>query len=568
MLNNRPASWDRVVDFVSIGSGIGGLGGAITAHDHGASALVLERAEKLGGVTALSMGEVWVPGNHHAAQLGVEDSPESAYRYIRQLAMGYANDAAILNFAVNARAALEWFEARIGLRMRVIRKCPDYYYAHKPDAVAEGRMLEVHPFPAASLGEWQERTRVSPLMPYGLLHDEMLGWGGTSKIANWDFAVMGERLANDERCLGPGLAATFVKAALDRGIDLVTGANVVELIGDGEQVIGVRAEVDGATQFIKARRGVLVSVSSYERNRDLNRTLGSQLDIGSLVSIASVDGANFRLAGAFGARVARVPDMTLVGFTLPGEEDEEGNPLWRSGLQPIGQPHIIVVNKAGKRFANEAFYRAFGFALDWIDASTQTHPNFPCWAIMDQQARDKYPFGGLMPGLPIPEGVGVSADTLEELAALTGIDAQALRDTVGRFNHNAELGEDPDFGRGTHPWSAWMSGDPDQKPNPNLGALVKPPFHAIALKRMGGSAIPAVGILADTHGRALDWNDRPIPGLYVAGNSMARMETGAVMQSGMSNARGMTYGWLAGRHAMGDPSTLLERAAANMDMSA
>ena len=42
------------------------------------------------------------------------------------------------------------------------------------------------------------------------------------------------------------------------------------------------------------------------------------------------------------------------------------------------------------------------------------------------------------------------------------------------------------------------------------------------------------------------------------------MESGAVMQSGVSNARGMTYGWLAGRHASGDPSDLLEREAARI----
>ena len=47
---------------------------------------------------------------------------------------------------------------------------------------------------------------------------------------------------------------------------------------------------------------------------------------------------------------------------------------------------------------------------------------------------------------------------------------------------------------------------------------------------------------------------------------MARMETGAVMQSGMSNARGMTMGWLAARHAAGDASTLLETEAQRMGL--
>ena len=76
---------------------------------------------------------------------------------------------------------------------------------------------------------------------------------------------------------------------------------------------------------------------------------------------------------------------------------------------------------------------------------------------------------------------------------------------------------------------------------------------------MGGSAIPAAGVVADHHSRAIGWDEKPIEGLYVAGNSVARMETGAAMQSGISNARGMTHGYLAGRHAAGKPSDLLQK---------
>jgi 3-oxosteroid 1-dehydrogenase len=103
-----------------------------------------------------------------------------------------------------------------------------------------------------------------------------------------------------------------------------------------------------------------------------------------------------------------------------------------------------------------------------------------------------------------------------------------------------------------------MCGDPFHKPNPNLGSLLKPPFYAVELKRMGGTAIPSAGLLTDHHSRVMGWDDKPIAGLYAAGNSVARMETGAVMQSGISNARGMTHGWLAARHATGDPSGLLQ----------
>ncbi|TGD72316.1 FAD-binding protein [Mangrovimicrobium sediminis] len=563
MIRNLPQQWDMETDLVAIGSGIGGLSAAIAAHDEGASAMVLERADKVGGVTALSLGELWVAGNHLAAALGLEDSVDAGFRYLRRLSMGYGDEALILNKVVHAREALRYFERTIGLKMRVVRDAPDYYYKHSDDAVAEGRLLEVEPFPAQQLGDWQEKTRVSPVVPFGMTHEDMYGRGGTANIARWDFELMGERLGNDIRCLGPGLVAYFVKAALERDIPLHTGVNVEELIGDGERIIGVRATRDGKDLFIKANRGVVVAVSSYERHQELNKTLGQQLEPISYV-FDTIDGANFRLAGPFGARVARVPDITLLGYNIPGEETEEGHPLPRGAMTSIGLPHVIVVNGAGKRFGNEAFYRQFNYTVDQIDGASQTHPNFPCWAILDTQAKDKYPFGSIMPDQAWPTGFGLQADSIAELAGKMGVDAQSLEATIGGFNRHAEQGEDPAFGRGTHPWSAWMCGDPFHKPNANLGPLNKPPFYAVELKRMGGSAIPAAGLLADEHCRALGWDNQPIPGLYVAGNSMARMETGAVMQSGISNARGMMHGYLIGHHVAGKPSELLQQAIARL----
>jgi 3-oxosteroid 1-dehydrogenase len=38
------------------------------------------------------------------------------------------------------------------------------------------------------------------------------------------------------------------------------------------------------------------------------------------------------------------------------------------------------------------------------------------------------------------------------------------------------------------------------------------------------------------------------------------------MQSGVSNARGMTHGWLAGLHATGHASTLLESEAKRLGL--
>jgi 3-oxosteroid 1-dehydrogenase len=557
LISNLPAQWDMETDLVAIGSGIGGLSAAITAHDHGLKAVVLERSGQVGGVTALSQGQVWIAGNHHARELGIEDSAESGFRYLQRLSMGYGEDEAILNFTVHAREAVKYFEDKAGLKMNVIRRCPDYYYGLTNDSVSEGRLLEVEPFPGPSLGEWQEKTRLSPQVPYGLTTQDIADAGGLAAMMKWDFELLGRRITEDERCAGSGLAAYFVKAALDRGIPLEIGTSAEELIADGARVVGVRAKQDGKDIFVKANKGVVIAVSSYERNPALERTLGNQLDSESML-FSAIDGSNIRLAGPLGAKIARVPEISMAGFSVPGEETDEGLPVWRSAMPIIGLPHHIVVNSKGKRFGNEGFYRSFYYQTDVIDGVNQAHPNFPCWIVIDSQAREKYAFVSIMPGQEWPEGFGVVADTIEELASKAGIDAKGLVETVARFNENAEKGVDPDFGRGEQPWGAWMTGDKTHKPNANLGPIVKPPFYAVKMSRMGATGIPAAGLKINRNANVVGWDEQPIPGLYAAGNSAARMETGAVMQSGVSNARGMTYGWLAARHAAGDPSNLLQ----------
>lgn len=565
LIRNLPDTWDAETDLIAVGSGGGGLAAAITASEHGLDAMVLERTDLVGGVTAYSMGEVWVPGNHHAAAMGIEDSPESGFRYVKRLSLDYGDDRAILNQAVHAPAALRWFEEQIGLRMTVIRHCPDYYYGATNDSVSEGRLLEVEPFPAETLGEWQHRTRISPHVLYGMTHADIFDNGGSPNILAWDWTVMGERLAKDERCLGPGLAGYFVKGALDRGIPLLTGVNVEELIGDGERIVGVKATRDGKPFFVKARKGVVIAVSSYERNRDYGKTIGQQLEAESVI-MPEADGAHLRLAGPFGARTARVPDVTMLAIRIPGEELQEGVPLWRGVMPYIGLPHTIVVNRAGRRFANESFYRSIYFETDRIAGNDQTHVNMPSWMVIDSQARGKYPIGSLMPGQELPESMAIKADSLAELADKAGFDAAGFLDTVARWNGYCAEVRDPEFGRGEHLWGQWMSGHRGNKPHPNFGTIEQGPFYALPLSRVAGSGIAAGGLLCDTHSRVMGWNGMPIEGLYAAGNSVARLDNGAVMQSGMSNARGMTQGWLAGKHAAGSPSDLLESEAARLGL--
>ena len=207
------------------------------------------------------------------------------------------------------------------------------------------------------------------------------------------------------------------------------------------------------------------------------------------------------------------------------------------------------VNKNGLRFGDESFYRDYLPRLHQWDGQKQEHPNYPPYLIFDQNYRDKYAFGTYLPGMDIPEELLKRADSLSGLAEQLGIDSEGLKTTVERFNRFAEEGTDPDFDRGTYPWAAMMTGD-RSRPNPNLGPLNKAPYYGVELKPVG-VGINAVGLRTNEYAQVMHLRGRPIDGLYAVGNSAAALDTGAGYQSGLSNLRGMTWGFLAAQHAVG-----------------
>src|SRR5580700_7512034 len=114
------SKWDASVDVVVVGSGIGGLSAAIVAHDRKLEVLVLEKAPKLGGVSAYSGGEVFVPANHLQGPAGLSDSPEDGLRYLQFLAGGYAEPELQRALLDTGRAAARYFGDEAGVRWKII----------------------------------------------------------------------------------------------------------------------------------------------------------------------------------------------------------------------------------------------------------------------------------------------------------------------------------------------------------------------------------------------------------------------------------------------------------------
>ena len=119
--------WDLTVDVVAVGSGLGGIGAAIVAHDAGKKAVIFEKAPKLGGVCGYSGGEVFVPKNHLHEAAGIRDSREAGLDYFQFLAAGYADPALQAILLDTGPVAGRDLEDRAGGGGEVKKKIP-----HKP----------------------------------------------------------------------------------------------------------------------------------------------------------------------------------------------------------------------------------------------------------------------------------------------------------------------------------------------------------------------------------------------------------------------------------------------------
>jgi hypothetical protein len=529
---------DRTCDFLCIGGGLGGLAGAIKAHDSGLETLIVERSDLLGGVAAYSGGVVWVPGNHLQTAGGFPDERGEAERYMDFLTPeGVQADRELrAAFLETAPRATEYFHREAHVAFEVVQR-PDQYHP-APGSLGGGRTLEVT-VSGADLGEWQRRCRPNPHFKIGLTNSEVLVNGGPTQAYQRLARLYEERVGEDFRTHGPGLASAFVKAAVvDRSVPVLLNTRAVRLTQENGAVTGAVVEIEGRSLEIRARRGVLLATGSYGSAPWAARTEG----LPDLVEASPpiIDGDGLTLADPTPAAVIRAGEaVTLVAFHSPGETHPgTDTPLYREIIAAMGYPHSIVVNREGRRFADESFYGRFFTAVKAFNSHTKKFLHYPCYLIVDDIFRRRYSFGPFEPGDPWPDSFS-RADDLRVLAAQVGIDGVGLEDEVSRFNKGAAAGVDHDFGRGEVGFVNLAMGDPTY-PNPNLGTIAEPPFWAIPLRIMG-LGIYSMGLAVDGSGRVLTRGDEPVPGMYATGNAVAYTEMCGGYQGGFANARNITY---------------------------
>jgi succinate dehydrogenase/fumarate reductase flavoprotein subunit len=540
---------DAEYDIVIVGSGGGGLSGALAAAEAGARVVVVDSSERVGGTFAYSAGLVWVPDNHLMAEAGFQDSAAEALAHIRELSGGRHDDAVLQSFVQHAPEVVRWLAEDIEVPFELVGSYPDYY-SDRTGGKEGGRHLSSRTFAPRDLlpPEWQSRLATSPHfagLPASWL--EIQEWGGLASMATWDWHEMARRLTADHRSMGSAIMGYLLAACLKRTVEIRLGCRAERLVTVDGRVTGVEVtDADGRVSTLRAAKGVLLATGGFDANDDMKRQLDPYADTHGIGS-PTVDGSGLVMALEIGARFhAMDGQLTTPTFAIPGEE-ADGRQLYRSAVREPAFPGGIVVNTAGRRFCDESFYRSLCHEMAAFDVRSQSYPNAVAHLVFDQRWKDDYALGPVSPG-ETPPWI-VSADTPQELASLIGADGAALAATLDTYNRDAVRGEDPEFGRGSTKYGR-NSGDRTVIPNPCVRAL-EGRLYAVRL-HLGSSGTNS-GLAFDPVGRVRHVRGHLIPGLYVAGNAGANLVEGYWYNSGSSNAKALTFGYLAVRDML-DPA--------------
>ena len=430
---------------------------------------------------------------------------------------------------------------------------PEYsdYHPEAPGGRLRGRSVEPVPMDARSLGE--ELGRLHPAYtkaPANLIVTQAdfrkisLGLR-TLRGPLTMLRVMLTRLWSILRgrkmyAMGNALAIGLRQGLVDAGVPVHYETELTDLLIEDGRVVGVHVSHHGGPTTIRARRGVILGSGGFEKNLEMREKYQPQP-----TSVDWTTGSVNNTGGGILAGIAAGAQTDLLDDAWWGPTIPLPSGPWFC-LAERNLPGSIIVNSAGRRFMNEAM--PYVEAVHAIYAGEATGvPHVPAWMVIDQRYRNRYLFAGLSPRQPFPgrwykNGTVKKADTLAGLADEIGVPADALEETVQRFNGFAASGVDEDFHRGESGYDRYYS-DPTVKPNPSLHALDRAPFYAV--KIVPGDLGTKGGLVTDERARVLRPDGSVIPGLYAAGNVSSAVMGHTYAGPGATIGPALTFGYLA-----------------------
>ena len=545
--------WNETCDLLIVGSGAGAVIAALRAKREGLDPLIVEKASVFGGSTALSGGVVWIPNTPVMLRAGVDDTPQKGREYLDACAGAYAPGSTKERreaYLTEGPAMVAFLETA-GMRFEYLDGFSDYHEGEYPGGLARGRSLGAKLFALNELGDWLPKLRRAvglQEIPATVPDVGQLVLSGRTWKSKWTYAKIAWRMLQRKfgRLIvasGASLQGRLLLLAKNAQIRIWLDAPVAELIRLDDRIAGAVVRRNGRDVRIGTRSGVLLDAGGFARNPEMRKAMSRVPHSQWTVANEGDTGEVLRMATDQGAATA----LTQEAWWIPCSFTADGSVNWHNPVD-MGKPHSIFVDQGGNRFVNEATsYVAVGLA---IFARDKIVPAVPSWLILESRHRNRYRMGpapaGKTPEDWIATGYMKRANTIDDLAEQCGIPPTQLRATIERFNRFAEAGRDEDFGRGASAYNRFW-GDPTNKPNASLGAIVEPPFYAI--KTFPADVGTSGGLVADEHARVIDRHGQVIRGLYATGNITASVMGPSYPGAGASIGASMVFAYIAAGHA-------------------
>ena len=500
------------VDVCVVGLGLAGVCALREAAESGAKTFGFDKGSDVG----YRSGEFGTFGSEIHKQLGIEQ-PETQ-EVVNELmkVMGNRPNAQLLNYWIaNSGPDLGWY----------IGTAEHELLTSDHDVPTDPEKPYVFPerFPVNENYNWREENY--PCFP-GMVH----------LLPDHGWAMHGT-----------------LEAAQKAGAEARFNLKGEQLIKEGDKVVGVYAsDEDGNIVRINAKKGVVLSCGDMSSDTEMLTYYAPQ---------ATKYGCFFSTMDKSGKPVNTGDGHKMAMWAGAVMEDGPYAPMTHSlGTNSVGIDPFLMVNQDGKRFANEdvgaqelqnAIKRQKGgvsyqiFDSKWkeqLSAMPQCFGGVTHYIPPEQEAEYEHAINHFAAGYAsdtyfqgeIEQGSIIPADSIEELAKAVNIPADALVETVERYNELAHAGKDADF----------------SKVSTRLFPVENPPYYAVPFGD-SGMLVLIGGIDCDVDCRALDAEKNPVPGLFVAGNTMGGrfLVDYPVTVAGASHSMAMSFGRLAGRKA-------------------
>lgn len=462
--------WDVVI----VGAGTSGMPAAIKLSERGAKVLVVDVADEVGGTLHLSAGSFSGAGTKLQKSQGIEDTPDKHFAECNHINHGTGDADKMRLWHDNAAETLDWL-MDIGLEY------------------PEGQ-------PVAAAGhEPYETARISTPVD-----------GGRGYLS-----VLKKRF---EEVIAGGNVELRLKT---RMTDILTDA--------GGSVAGIKVEnANGESEEIHAASTVLAS-GGYANNDDMWAEFHNRPK--RVYTYKHSMGDGLTASRKLGAQVQGADNliMTFGGtIDIDNPADHWIHTLTFPDMRP---PWEIYINQDGRRFFNEE-----NVSQDFRERTIMNQPDWFCWVVYDQAIKDQAPnifqvFSEAWSEEKINRAFDshpayVKADSIEDLAAQTGMPVENLRATIAQYNKGREAESD-----------AWGR---KHTPLP----IEQAPFYAI--KHFAISVVGFGGVTCDNELRVLGEDGSPIPNLYACGELLGMGLWGNAYLGGSSIGGCLTMGRLMG----------------------